>query len=283
VAVVRTWLAAVDRARFGPWAVVTGASSGIGREFARQLAANGISVVLVARREMPMREAGREFTRRHGVEHRVVSLDLAESGSLERLAEATDDLDIGLAVANAGAAIPGEFLSHDLGALRDIVRLNVMSCLEVAHHFGGRLARRGHGGIVLVSAAGSRHGVPNMANDAATKAYVLALGKGLHTEFGRRGVSLSVLLPGATNTPVLERFGVQPGSSPVKPMTVEQCVAEGLNALSADRATQIPGRLNRVFDRVVPGRAVSAMMGRMASQWAQHMAAQQANVPGTAR
>jgi uncharacterized protein len=283
VVVVRTWLATVDRTRFGPWAVVTGASSGIGREFCRQLAANGINIVLVARRETPMRESGREFTRQHGVEHRVVSLDLTEPGSLERLAAATDDLDIGLAVANAGAAIPGEFLSHDLGALRGIVRLNVMSCLEVAHHFGGRLAGRGQGGIVLVSAAGSRHGVPNMANDAATKAYVLALGKGLHTEFSRRGVRLSVLLPGATDTPVLERFGVQPGNSPVKPMTVGQCVAEGLAALSANRATQIPGRVNRVFDRVVPGRAFSSMMGRMAGQWAEYMAAQPANVPGAAR
>lgn len=280
---VRTWFATVDRARFGPWAVVTGASSGIGREFARQLAANGINVVLVARREMPMREAGREFTREYGVEHRMVSLDLTGPGSLERLAEATDDLDIGLVVASAGAAMPGEFLSHDLDALRDIMRLNAMSCLEVAHHFGGRLAQRGHGGIVLVSAAGSQHGVPNMANDAATKASVLALGKGLHAEFDRRGVSLSVLLPGATNTPVLERFGVQPGSSPVKPMAVEQCVAEGLEALSANRAAQIPGRLNRVFDKVVPGRAISMTMGRMASQWAEHIAAHKADVPGEAR
>jgi hypothetical protein len=283
VIVVSTWFATVDRARFGPWAVVTGASSGIGREFARQLAASGINVVLVARREMPMREAGREFTRQHGVEYRVVTLDLTESGSLERLAEATDDLDIGLAVANAGVAMPGEFLSHDLDTLRDVMRLNAMSCLEVAHHFGGRLAQRGNGGIVLVSAAGSRHGVPNMANDAATKAYVLALGKGLHAEFAGRGVSLSVLLPGATNTPALEQFGIQPGSSTVKPMTVEQCVAEGLNALSRNRATQIPGRLNRVFDRVVPGKAVSMMMGRMASQWAEHIEAQQADVPGEAR
>lgn len=280
---MRTRSATIDRARFGPWAVVTGASSGIGREFARQIAANGINVVLVARRELPMREAGSDFTRRYGVEHRVVNIDLTGSGSLERLAEATDDLDIGLAVACAGAIMPGEFLSHDLDALRDIVRLNAMSCLEVAHHFGGRMARRGQGGIVLVSAAGSRHGVPNMANDAATKAYVLALGKGLHAELGRRGVNLLVLLPGATDTPVLEEFGVQPGSTPIKPMSVEQCAAEGLGALSANRAAQIPGRLNRFFDRVVPGRVSSMMMGRMAAQWAEHIAAQKAGVAREAR
>ena len=73
---MKTWLATIDRARFGPWAVVTGASSGIGREFARQLAANGINVVLIARRQALLAEAGREFSTRYGVEHRVVALDL---------------------------------------------------------------------------------------------------------------------------------------------------------------------------------------------------------------
>jgi short-subunit dehydrogenase len=109
-------------------------------------------------------------------------------------------------------------------------------------------------------------------------AVVTGASSGIGREFARQ-----LLLPGATNTPVLERFGVQPGSSPLKPMTVEQCVTEGLTALSANRATQIPGRLNRVFDRVVPGRAISMMMGRMAGQWAGHMAAQKAGVPGEAR
>lgn len=277
-----TRLASVDSLRFGPWALVTGASSGIGREFARQLSANGINVVLAARRAAPMREAGREFTRTYGVDHRVVSVDLTEPHATEQLAELTNDLDLGLVVANAGAAMPGEFLSHDLDVLRDVMRLNAMSCLEVAHHFGRRLAQRGHGGIVLVSAAGSRHGVPNMANDAATKAYVLALGQGLHTELARRGVDLTVLLPGATDTPVLDRFGVKPGSTPVKPMSVDQCVAEALRALSASKATCIPGRVNRVFDRVVPGRVTSMMMGRMAGQWGEYMAAHKADVTGDA-
>jgi hypothetical protein len=214
----------------------------------------------------------------------VVSLDLTESGALRRLAEATDDLDIGLVVACAGAAMPGEFLSHDLETLRDVMRLNAISCLEVAHRFGGRLAQRGRGGIVLVSASGNRHGIPNMANEAATKAYVLTLGKGLHAEFGRRGVNLSVLQPGATDTPVLEQFGVQPGSTPVKPMTtVAQCAAEGLDALSANRAAWIPGRLNRTFDRVVPGRVTSMIMGRMAGQWGEHMATRKTGLTGQSR
>ena len=280
---MKTRLATVDRTLFGPWAVVTGASSGIGREFARQLAANGINVVLIARRQALLAEAGREFSTQYGVEHRVVALDLTEPGFLERIAGATDDLDIGLVVSNAGTAMPGEFLSHDLDALHAVMSLNATATLEVTHHFGGRLARRGRGGMILVSAAGSRHGVPNMANDAATKAYVLALGQALHREFARHGVTVSVLLPGMTDTPTLDRLGFQPGTSPLKPMTVEQCVAEGLAALAANRATHIAGRLNRVSDRVIPARVTSMMMGRMFRQWAERRPAQEAESIGKTR
>jgi uncharacterized protein len=280
---MKTWLATIDRARFGPWAVVTGASSGIGREFARQLAANGINVVLIARRQALLAEAGREFSTQYGVEHRVVALDLTEPGFLERIAGATDDLDIGLVVSNAGTAVPGEFLSHDLDALQAVMSLNATATLEVTHHFGGRLAQRGRGGMILVSAAGSRHGVPNMANDAATKAYVLALGQALHREFARHGVTVSVLLPGMTDTPTLDKLGFQPGTSPLKPMTVEQCVAEGLAALAANRATHIAGRLNRVSDRVIPARVTSMMMGRMFRQWAERRPARETESIGKTR
>ena len=280
---MKTWLATIDRARFGPWAVVTGASSGIGREFARQLAANGINVVLIARRQALLAEAGREFSTQYGVEHRVVALDLPEPGFLERIAGATDALDIGLLVSNAGTAMPGEFLSHDLDALQAVMSLNATATLEVTHHFGGRLARRGRGGMILVSAAGSRHGVPNMANDAATKAYVLALGQALHREFARHGVTVSVLLPGMTDTPTLDKLGFQPGTSPLKPMTAGQCVAEGLAALAANRATHIAGRLNRVSDRVIPARVTSMMMGRMFRQWAERRPAQEAESIGKTR
>lgn len=271
---MKTWLAAVDKARFGPWAVITGASSGIGREFARQLAANGVHVVLVARRDALLRELGHELSTRYHVEHRVVGLDLTEPDFLDRLAEATDDLDVGLVVSNAGAAMPGEFLSHDLDALRAILRLHGMASLEIAHHFGGRLARRGRGGMILVGASGSQHGIPTMAHAAATKAYVLALGKGLHTEFTRRGLSLCVLLPGLTDTPVLDDLGFTPDTSPLTPMTVERCVAEGLDAVAANRVARIPGRLNRVLATVIPARVTSLMMGRMISQGVARAAAQ---------
>src|SRR5690349_6614337 len=96
----------VDKARFGPWAVVTGASSGIGREFARQIAASGIHVVLVARRQALLEQAGRECSNAFGVQHRVVVADLSVNGAVDRVADATRDLDVGLVVSNAGTSTP---------------------------------------------------------------------------------------------------------------------------------------------------------------------------------
>src|SRR5258708_11414406 len=103
----------IDKKRFGPWALITGASSGIGREFARQIAASGINIVLVARREALLKEAGVEFSKRYGVEHRVVGLDVSLEDFIGPLASATDDLDIGLVVSNAGTGNPGEVLKPD--------------------------------------------------------------------------------------------------------------------------------------------------------------------------
>src|ERR1700692_3034800 len=101
---------ALDKKRFGPWALVTGAS-GIGKEFAQQIAASGINIVLVARREDLLKEVGVEFSKRYGMEHRVVVLDVSREDFIRQLASATDDLDIGLVVSNAGTGNPGEFLA----------------------------------------------------------------------------------------------------------------------------------------------------------------------------
>src|SRR5260221_5693740 len=141
---------ALDKTRFGPWALVTGASSGIGKEFARQIAASGINIVLVARREDLLKEVGVEFSKRYGVEHRVVVLDLSEEGFIAGLADATDDIDIGLVVSNAGTPNPGEFLKLDRQVLLAALRLNTMAHLDIAHHFGARLAAPRRGGLILI-------------------------------------------------------------------------------------------------------------------------------------
>jgi hypothetical protein len=243
---------ALDKKRFGPWALVTGASSGIGKEFAQQIAASGISVVLVARREGLLKEAGVEVSKRYGVEHRIVVLDLSREGFIEQLASATDDLDIGLVVSNAGTGDPGEFLKHDRQLLRETVRLSAMAHLDIAHHFGAKLTARRRGGMVLAGAMGAEGGVPLMANDGAAKAYVHSLGEALHFEFKPLGVCVTVLAAGFTDTAVIGKFGLDPKTMPMKPMSVEQCVSEALDGLRKNRSRVVPGRLNRIMNALVP-------------------------------
>jgi short-subunit dehydrogenase len=251
---------ALDKKRFGPWALVTGASSGIGKEFAQQIAASGINIVLVARREDLLKEVGVEFSKRYGVEHRVVVLDVSREDFIRQLASATDDLDIGLVVSNAGTGNPGEFLKLDRQLLEETLRLNTMSHLDIAHYFGGKLAERRRGGLILVGAMGAENGIPCMANDGGAKAYVHSLGEALHYEFKPLGVYVTVLAAGVTNTAVLEKFALDPKTMPMKPMSVEQCVSEGLSGLVKNRSRIVPGRLNRILNAFVPASLARKML-----------------------
>jgi short-subunit dehydrogenase len=253
----------INAHRFGPWAVVTGASSGIGREFADQLAAAGINVVLVARRLAVLRDLGAELNRRYGVDYRAVGVDLSEPDALGPIAEATADIDVGLLVSNAGLALPGPFLESDVDAQRAILRLNTAAHLALTRHFGEGLAQRGRGGIVLVSALGAIHGVPYMAHTAATKAYITSLGAGLHVELAKHGVHVTVLHPGPTRTPALADLGLDPDNMPIPPMAPDDCAREALRALARNRANCIPGRINRLTAALAPPAFTRSVMARM--------------------
>jgi uncharacterized protein len=255
--------ARVDSKRFGPWALITGASSGIGREFARQIAASHINVVLVARRQALLDALGTELSRDFGVKHRVVVADLSDEGFIAGLADATRDLDLGLVISNAGTGNPGRFTDKDREELAMTLRLSALAHAELALHFGRKLAKRGTGGLLFVGAMGADTGVPFMAHDAGAKAYVQSLGLALHEEFKPRGVYVTVLPPGMTDTPVLAKFGLDPKTMPIKPMKVDQTVAEGLNALAVNRAIIIPGRMNRIMRAILPATVTRSMMMKM--------------------
>ena len=254
---------ALDKGQFGPWALVTGASSGIGKEFARQIAASGINVVLVARRETLLAELGRAISQEFDVQYRLLAMDLSQEGFIAGLADATDDIDIGLVVSNAGTPNPGEFLKLDRQLLQATLRLNTMAHLDITHHFGAKLAERRRGGLILIGSMGAEIGVPFMANDGGAKAYVHSLGEALHYEFKPRGVYVTVVPPPLTNTPVLAKLGFDPRTMPMKPMSVEQCVSEGLNALRENRSRIIPGRLNRIMNALVPASLARKMEADM--------------------
>src|ERR1700736_2524374 len=140
--------AALDKKRFGPWALVTGASSGIGKEFARQIAASGIIVMLVARRGALLGELGRAISQACDVQYRALAMDLSQEGFIAGLADATHDIEIGLVVSNAGTGNSGEFLKLERQLLQATLRLNTMAHLDISHHFGAKLAERRRGGII---------------------------------------------------------------------------------------------------------------------------------------
>jgi uncharacterized protein len=255
----------IDKQKFGPWAIVTGASSGIGKEFARQLATSGLHVILVARRLSTLEELGGRLATEFGVQYRAVAVDLTEEHYLRTIEEATHDLDIGLVVSNAGTWMLGEFVTMDSRDLQRSLRLNVKAHLDVAHHFGQHLAQRRRGGLLLTASTAGLQGIPFSAEYAAAKAYVLTLGEGLHGELQKVGVHVTVLLPGATATPLLAASDFERPPF-LKPMSTEQCVAEGLAALSANRATHIAGRMNRMLAALMPRRLAIRMYGSMSAQ-----------------
>ena len=253
----------LDARMFGPWAVVTGASSGIGKEIARHVAASGINVVLVARRLAQLEDVGRSLASDFGVAYRAVAADLSSADFFERIDDATAELDVGLFVGNAGFANPGELWTLDRQELLRAVHVKVNANLISVHHFARKLVARGRGGILLVSSVGGLNGVPYVSNTAAVEAYVLSLGEGLHVELAPHGVHVSVLMPGPTLTESMSKMGVDPSEMPMKPMSAVVVAAEGLRALRVNRATHVAGRVNRFMARVMPRSVATVVMGAM--------------------
>lgn len=251
----------IDKNKFGPWSVVTGASSGIGKEFAKQLAASGLNLVLVARRINLLEEIGKELANDYNIQYKTIQADLAEESAIKKITEATNDLDVGLLISNAGTGKPGKFLSFEEEQQKWHVQLNALSHFSLTHHFGRRFAKRKKGGILLTGAMGATDGVPFMASMAGSKALLLSLGKSLHYEFKEVGIHITVLITTPTDTPIVSLLGFNKDTMPMKPITVKQCVSEALTALIANKVSVMPGRKFRVISALVPGSVSSKMTG----------------------
>jgi short-subunit dehydrogenase len=247
------------RERYGPWAVVTGASSGIGRAAAGQLAAAGLDLVLVARRGALLEELAADLRDRYGIATLVRPTDLADRNSAEHLAEATAGVDVGLLVAAAGYGQAGPFLDTDLRAELNLLDVNTAATLILCHRFGARFARRGRGGIVLLSSLVAFQGVPGAAHYAATKAYVQTLAEGLHAELVPHGVDILAVAPGPVHTGFADRAGMRMGRT----MSPDQVVTPALRALGR-RASITPGGRSKFLSwslATLPRWGRVAMMG----------------------
>jgi short-subunit dehydrogenase len=269
-----------DLSSLGEWAVVTGASSGIGRAFALRCAADGLNVVLASRSADRLAAVGRELP---GVQHRVVPVDLSRPEGAADLLAATADLDVGLLVSNAGDGRPGLFLDQERADLTRRLTLNTVTHLELAYAFGHRFAGRGGGAMVLVAALGAMHGLPNMAHESAAKAYVLNLGEALHHELAGSGVRVTVMLPGNVDTPIIDRFGVDRARLPIRPLPAGKAVDQTVRALLAGRATIIPDRRMRAVARLTPRGMSIRLNGRLLAAAAARLARDETAIQAAAR
>ncbi|MBK6688522.1 MAG: SDR family NAD(P)-dependent oxidoreductase [Deltaproteobacteria bacterium] len=230
------------REQYGPWAVVTGASDGIGRAFARALAEAGVHLVLVARREVALQSLAAELSGLGG-EARVIAADLSSDAGVRRVVEGTADLPVGLLVAAAGFGTSGNFLAGDLDEELTMIDVNCRAVAALAHHFGRRFEAQNRGGLVLLSSLLAFQGVPRAANYAATKAYVQSLAEGLRVELGPRGVAVIASAPG----PISSGFATRARMKMSMAGTASE-VADGTLRALGKMGTVRPGFLSKLLE-----------------------------------
>jgi short-subunit dehydrogenase len=234
--------------RYGPTALVTGASSGIGEQFARVLAEQGFDLVLVARRRERLESLARELGEKHVVRVAALALDLARPGFLVDLLPACEGEQVGLVVSNAGFGPKGRLHETPPELLERMLDVNCRAPLLLARAFAPRLLERGRGGILITGSIEGALGFPYSAAYAATKAFVASFGEAIWEEYRKQGLDVLVLAPGATDTEMLSGLGMDPGE--LRAMAPEVVARQALARLGRG-PTFIPGYANRAFVRLL--------------------------------
>lgn len=253
--------------KYGQWAIITGASDGIGKAFAVELAARGFSLVLVARRHELLEQLGKELSGKHGIECKAISLDLSLPTATESLAAQTATLDVGLLVAAAGFGTSGPFVNVPLVDELSMIDVNCRVVVEQTHVFANRFKTRGRGGIILFSSLVGFQGVPRAANYAATKAFIQTLVEGLRYELRPEGIDILSVAPGPINSGFGARANMKMGNGG----TPEIVAKESLKALG-NKTTVRPGFLSKFleFSLTLPRPMRTWIMARVMAGMTKH-------------
>lgn len=228
------------------WALVTGASSGIGKEFAQRLAALGMHLVLTSRREDEMRRLADDLDTRHGTRCEIIPMDLAVPGHAARLVEeiVRRQIDIELLINNAGFAVVGTFSETDVERIAQLVQLNVAALTDLTYRLAAPMVERGHGGIINVASNAAFQPVAYMSAYSASKSYVLHFSEALWAELRDFGVTVHALCPGTTETEFFEQAGVPEWLKSHSSHSVEEVVKQGLRSLEKKKLYVVVGWKN---------------------------------------
>jgi len=251
------------REQYGPWAVIAGASVGLGEAFARQLATRGLNLLLLARGQAALDGLAADLRSAHGIEVRVLATDLARPDLSEVVQDFAAGLEVGLLVYNAAASAIGPFLEHPVEEQLRVIDVNCRGPIVLAHLFGKGMALRKRGGIVLMTSTAGSQGGPWIATYAASKAFNLLLAEALWDELAASNVHVIACRAGATRTPGYAASKPRPSKVP---LLDPGYVAEKTLAALGRCPSIVPGAFYRfsafIMDRLLPRRMAIRIMGR---------------------
>jgi short-subunit dehydrogenase len=253
----------------GTWALVTGASAGIGKALARELAARGTHLVLVARRRERLEELAQELAAAHRIRTQVFTADLAEPSAPDKIFSFTREkgLEIELLVNNAGFGAYGEFTTVETQRLLDMVQVNCHAVVHLTRLYLPEMLKRRRGDVLIVASTASFQAVPYISTYAATKAFDLLLAEGLSGEMKPYGIRVCALCPGSTESEFQEVAGqTHLAPSRTNQETAEKVARTGLQALAAGKSYVISGLGNYLgahAQRLVPRPLVTRITAKM--------------------
>jgi len=235
------------------WALITGASSGIGAEFARQLAARGMHLVLSARREQLLTQLAAELHQAHGTKTEIIVADLSNRQEPARLLQEIEKrgVTLELLVNNAGFGVVGEFEKTDTSRILEMIQVNVVALSELTLRVLPGMLSRGHGGVINVSSVAAFQPVGYMGAYAATKTYVLHFSEALWAELRERGVTVTTLCPGTTRTDFFKSSGLPNWLEKHSAQDVKPVVRTALKALEKRRSYVVSGWKNYILSLLV--------------------------------
>ena len=235
------------------WALITGASSGIGAEFARRLAARGMHLVLTARRREPMEELAADLHTRHGSRTEILCADLSDPAELKRLKSevAARRIQVELLINNAGFAVVGDVENTSPERVWEMVQVNMAALTDLTYHFLPGMLERGHGGIINLASIAGFQPVAYMGAYAASKAYVMHFSEALWAEARDRGVTVMALCPGATRTEFFNYAGVPNWLKKHNSQSAEYVVRTALRGLEKRRSYWVSGWGNYIRSLLV--------------------------------